>query len=120
MKFFKSIFGNYTSSENVWKNIALYICGFVIVYLSAVALISAIGNGYIILELQAAIEALEKGASYKVMYTKQVQGSFQYIINKLVQVGIVYFLYTRVAKSISLEIEKLRENVVRWDFKNKL
>lgn len=120
VKFFKSLFGNYTSSESVWKNIALYVCGFSIVYLSAVALISAIGNGYIILELQSAIEALEKGASYKVMYTKQVQGSFQYIINKLVQVGIVYFLYTRVAKSINLEIKKLRENVVRWDFKNKL
>ncbi len=119
VKFFKSLFGNHSSSESVWKNIALYICGFSIVYLSGVALISAIGNGYIILELQGAIEALEKGASYKVMFIKQVQGNFQYTINKLIQLGVVYFLYTRVAKSINLEIEKLREKVVHWNLKNK-
>lgn len=119
VKFFKSLLGNHSSSESVWKNIALYICGFSIVYLSGVALISAIGNGYIILELQGAIEALEKGASYKVMFIKQVQGNFQYTINKLIQLGVVYFLYTRVAKSINVEIEKLKERVVRWDLKNK-
>ncbi|WP_291573706.1 hypothetical protein [Clostridium sp. UBA4548] len=119
VKFFKSLFGNHSSSESVWKNIVIYICGFSIVYLSGVALISAVGNGYIILELQGAIEALEKGASYKVMFIKQVQGNFQYIINKLIQLGVVYFLYIKVAKSINLEIEKLRERVVRWDLKNK-
>lgn len=119
VKFFKSLFGNNSNSESVWKKIALYICGFSIVYLSGVALISAIDNGYIILELQGAIEALEKGASYKVMFIKEVQGNFQYTINKLVQLGVVYFIYTIVTKSINLEIEKSREKVVRWDLKNK-
>lgn len=119
VKLFKNAFINNCNSECLWKNIVMYFCGIAVVYISGVCLISAIANGYAIMTLEASQKAIVDGAPNKEIFIDQIKGSFQYTVSKLVQSGVFYFLYTRIVKAINIEIEKLKEKVVRWDFKNK-
>ncbi|MEG0772459.1 hypothetical protein [Clostridium sp.] len=112
VKLFKNTFITHCSSENVWRNIELYFCAIATVYLAGIVLITSIGNGYAIAELETIGNTMVNGVLYKEVLLSQVQGSFRYIVTRLVLGGIFYFFYIRAIRAINLELEELRKKVI--------
>jgi len=109
---FKNTFINHCTSDNIAKNIGMFLSAVISIYFTGSAAVAAMGNTYIIEALSRAGNEIVDGAPYKEYLLNQAQGNFTSIITGLIIGGVCFLFYRWALKAIKKELEEKRKNVV--------
>jgi len=106
---FKNTFINHCTSDNIAKNIGMFLSAVISIYFTGSAAVASMGNTYL-------IEALSRTGDkvvdvpYREYLLDQVKGNFKSIIIGLIIGGVCFFFYRWALKAIKKELEEKRKN----------
>lgn len=108
---FKNTFINHCTSDNMGKNIGMFLSAVISIYFTGSVAVASMGNTYLIEALSRAGDKVVD-VPYREYLLDQVKGNFKSIIIGLIIGGACFFFYRWIVKAIKRELEEKRKNVV--------
>lgn len=112
MELFKNTFMNHCTSDNMGKNIGMFLSAVISIYFTGSAAVASMGNTYVIEALSRAGNEVVDGMPYREYLLNQAKGNFTSIIIGLIIGGACFLFYRWALKAIKRELEEKRKNVV--------